>query len=261
MYNIRYGTGGGRLLFPWSGYFRKTEKTLQQLIDFIQSLNPDIAGLIEVDAGSFRSSGHNQAERIAERLGHYHAYKSKYGESRFTGNVPLMSSQGNAFLARDSISNATFHYFKRGVKRLVIELELEELTVFLVHLALTFKVRHHQLKDLYDVVNNTSKPHIVAGDFNAKWGDHEIGLFLAATGLVNADVEGGPTYPSWSPRRQLDFILHSPEINVTRFWKPDVKFSDHLPLVLDFQIDRQRVSGKQAGQASGAVENVNPVGS
>ena len=77
----------------------------------------------------------------------------------------------------------------------------------------------------------------MAGDFNAFWGEREISLFLAATGLSNADPSGAPSFPSWSPRRHLDFILHSPEVETSRFWMPSVLYSDHLPLVYDFKID------------------------
>jgi endonuclease/exonuclease/phosphatase family metal-dependent hydrolase len=118
----------------------------------------------------------------------------------------------------------------------VIELDLSNLTVFLVHLSLTFRVRHHQLSDLYSLVKDCHKPHIVAGDFNARWGDREIRLFLAATQLVSANTAASPSFPSWSPRRQLDFILHSPDIRPRRFWTPEVTLSDHLPLLLDFDL-------------------------
>ena len=109
--------------------------------------------------------------------------------------------------------------------------------VFLVHLSLGFRIRHQQLAMLYQLVHNTEKPHIVAGDFNALWGEKEIDLFLAATGLRNVNVEGKPSFPSWQPKRHLDFILCSPGIRAKKFWIPDVKLSDHLPLVFDFEID------------------------
>jgi endonuclease/exonuclease/phosphatase family metal-dependent hydrolase len=78
---------------------------------------------------------------------------------------------------------------------------------------------------------------IVAGDFNTYWGDHEIYLFTQAAGLRSANTEGLFSYPSRSPRKELDFILHSAQIRVNRFDIPDVQFSDHLPLVCDFTIE------------------------
>ncbi|MBN1268380.1 MAG: endonuclease/exonuclease/phosphatase family protein [Kiritimatiellae bacterium] len=236
LYNIRYGTGGGGRKLPWGGYLRRTHDNLGDITVFLKDLNPDIVGLVEVDAGSYRSQKLNQAQVVAKALGHYHSYRSKYQASHLPGWLPFVHLQGNAFVTRDTIINEQFHYFEKGIKRLVIELELENLTIFLVHLALGFRARHHQLSDLYSLVVDTPKPHIVAGDFNARWGDREIRLFMAATKLANAMPNGAATFPSWQPRRQLDFILHSPEISCQRLWMPRVDYSDHLPLVCDFEI-------------------------
>jgi endonuclease/exonuclease/phosphatase family metal-dependent hydrolase len=235
LYNIRYGTGGGKIHFPLNGYLRRTGRNFEQIVQFLHDLDPDVAGLVEVDAGSYRSCKSNQAEMIADRLGHYHVYRSKYGENSLTRHMPVFNQQGNAFVVRDSGHKETFHYFDRGVKRLVIELEMENVTFFLIHLALSSRLRHRQLGDLYDLLKTVKKPHIVAGDFNALWGEQEVRLFLAATGLKNSHVSNSPTFPSWKPKRHLDFILHSPGISVERCWMPDIHFSDHLRVVCDFQ--------------------------
>ncbi|NIR25502.1 MAG: endonuclease, partial [Gammaproteobacteria bacterium] len=113
---------------------------------------------------------------------------------------------------------------------------LEHVIVYLVHLSLGARARHHQLSDLYSLVKNTSKPCIVAGDFNMLWGEREIDLFLAATGLQNANKCNLPTFPSRQPRRHLDFVLHSKEILIKNFTIPNVSFSDHLPVMVDFDV-------------------------
>jgi endonuclease/exonuclease/phosphatase (EEP) superfamily protein YafD len=77
----------------------------------------------------------------------------------------------------------------------------------------------------------------VAGDFNALWGDRELQLFLAASGLTSANVKSQSSYPSRNPHRELDYIFHSPEIRSTAFQVPKIKLSDHVPLVWDFEID------------------------
>jgi len=235
LYNMRYGTGGG-FCWPWQGYLRHTTPNVNDIAGFLEDLNPDIVGLVEVDGGSFRYRRYHQAEELAARLGHYHCYQSKYREDSWLHHVPVLNKQGNAFLTRDTIQQRQFHFFNRGVKRLVIELELDGLVVFLVHLALKFRVRHQQMGELYDLVKSTRKPHVVAGDFNALWGPDEMNLFLAATGLQNANENGVPTFPSWQPKRELDFIFHSPGIQMTDFSVPAVKFSDHLPLIFDFDL-------------------------
>lgn len=237
LYNIRYGTGFKRSHFPTGSFLRRTGKNLERIGDFLGGLNPDVAGLVEVDAGSYRSKKLNQAQTLAERLGHYHVYRSKYGENSLTNRIPVFNQQGNAFLVRDSGHKETFHYFDRGMKRLVIELEMEKVTFFLIHLALGSRLRHRQLGDLYDLLQTVKKPYIVAGDFNAIWGEQEIRLFQAATGLKNAHASNSPTFPSWKPKRHLDFVLHSPGIEIQKCWMPNVLFSDHLPIVCDFTVN------------------------
>lgn len=69
------------------------------------------------------------------------------------------------------------------------------------------------------------------------WGEREIDMFLAATGLKNANTSRLPTYPSKNPRRHLDFVLHSKEIKIRNFQVPLVSFSDHLPVVVDFDVE------------------------
>ncbi len=239
LYNIRYATGGSKLLFPLWGYFHITRKNLARITEFIGDKNADIIGLVEVDAGSYRTRKQNQAETIARQLGHYHSYACKYASGHAANFIPVLNQQGNAFLTRNSFSQEKFHYFERGMKRLVIELELQNVTVFLVHLSLTSKVRHRQLNELYGMVSATDKPKIVAGDFNALWGDREIQLFLAATKLMNANTMRSPSFPSWKPKRQLDFVLHSKEIKINNFEMPDVRYSDHLPLLCDFEIKQE----------------------
>lgn len=238
-YNIRYGTGHGpgyHLPFPYSGFFKKTGTKLEQIAAFIRSVNPDIVGLVEVDAGSYRTKKSCQVAAIAEQLDHYHVVETKYGENSMASRVPVLNKQGNGILSRETILNHHFHYFEKGVKRLVIEAELPEVVIFIVHLSLKFKHRHQQLEHLHRIISAGTKPVIVAGDFNTFSGDREISLFLAATGLRNANRSGLPSYPSHAPRKHLDFIFHSPELEVTDFFIPDVQLSDHAPLVCDFRL-------------------------
>jgi endonuclease/exonuclease/phosphatase family metal-dependent hydrolase len=238
IYNIRYATGAGagfNFPLPGSGYLRNTSRNLGHITEFIHSQSPDIVGLVEVDLGSLRSSAVNQAESIARAIGHTPCYVSKYGHRSINHKLPILRKQGNAFLSRFPASAQRFHYFELGIKRLIMELELEQVSLFLVHLSLKYRHRHHQMHHLLTLVKNASKPVIVAGDFNTFMGDYEIGMFCAAAGLSNANARGLPSWPSRSPRRQLDFILCGPGIEVTRFDIPQVGYSDHLPLVCDFE--------------------------
>jgi endonuclease/exonuclease/phosphatase family metal-dependent hydrolase len=242
VYNIRYATGTGpsfHLPLPGAGYLRSSRQVLDRITSFLKDLDPDIVGLIEVDTGSIRTGMLNQARFIADHLGHYSSYQCKYGEDSLNQLVPIVRKQGNAFLAAPRVHGERFHYFDAGIKRLIIELELDDVAVFLVHLSLKFRHRHYQLRHLHQLIKRQGKPVIVAGDFNTFWGDHEIYLFMQAAGLKSANVEGRPSYPSRWPRKELDFILYGEGIEPLGFDVPSVLLSDHLPLVFDFEVAGQ----------------------
>ena len=239
VYNIRYAVGAGapaHVPVPGAGYLFGNPGHLDNIIGFLKAEDPDVLGLIEVDIGSVRSGRVNQAEAIAGAMGRYSCYECKYGEESVNQYLPILRKQANAFLARPGVKGERFHYFDTGIKRLIIELELDDVAIFLVHLSLKYRHRHFQLRHLYELVKRCRKPVIVAGDFNTFWGEDEIFLFKEALQLRSANAGGLPSYPSRAPRLELDFILYGPGISVSNFRIPPVTYSDHLPLICDFEV-------------------------
>ena len=239
LYNIRYAVGGGASMhmpLPGAGYVLGNVNVLPEITEFVKSVDPDIVGLIEIDTGSIRSRKVNQAEEIAAALGMNTSYETKYGSKSLNQILPIVRKQGNAFMAAPRVHGEKFHYFDTGIKRLIIEMEMQDYAVFLVHLSVKYRHRHLQLRRLYDLIMETDKPVIVAGDFNTFWGENEIYLFMQAAGLTSANVDSIPTYPSRSPRKELDFVLYQEGIEVTGFEVPQVRHSDHLPIICDFDV-------------------------
>src|SRR5690606_24064990 len=242
LYNIRYGLGLGSALhwpLPGAAFVLGNRTNLQRITELIKSQDPDIVALVEVDTGSIRTRSVNQADVIARALGHYSVYQCKYGTASLNQRLPILRKQGNAFLAAPRVHGERFHYFEKGIKRLIIELELEDCAVFLVHLSLKYRHRHTKLQHLHDLVMASRKPVLIAGDFNTFWGEHEIYLFMKACKLRSANTAGLPSYPSRSPRKELDFVLYGEGIEVTNFYIPSVGYSDHLPLVCDFEVRKK----------------------
>jgi endonuclease/exonuclease/phosphatase family metal-dependent hydrolase len=221
------------------GYLFGNRSNLPRIIDFIKAQDPDIVGLVEVDTGSIRTGNVNQAEAIARALGHYSVYQCKYGANSLNQRLPIVRKQANAFLAAPRVRGERFHYFEKGIKRLIIELELDDCAIFLVHLSLKYRHRHAQLHYLHDLIVAARRPVLVAGDFNTFWGEHEIYLFMKAAKLNNANARSLPSYPSQAPRKEIDFVLYGSGIQVKSFAIPRVKFSDHLPLVCDFEVEQR----------------------
>jgi endonuclease/exonuclease/phosphatase family metal-dependent hydrolase len=255
IYNIRYATGTGpafHLPVPGAGYLRSNRRVLNNITEFIRGEQPDVVGLLEVDSGSIRTGMVNQAEHIARQLGHFSTFQCKYKSGSINTFMPIVRKQGNAFLSGPNVAGERFHYFDTGIKRLIIELELTDVCVFLVHLSLKFRQRQYQLRSLHDLVVQSAKPVIVAGDFNTFWGTHEIFLFMRAAGLRSANAAGLPSFPARVPRIELDFVLVSDGIEVTDFRVPDVRFSDHRPLVCDFLVDSRRRTSPEKAAVSAA---------
>ncbi len=239
IYNIRYATGTGpafHLPLPGAGYLRSSRRVLDDITQFIRSEDPDLVGLIEVDTGSVRSALVNQAEYIAQHLGHYTVYECKYGAASINNQLPIVRKQGNAILAAPRVTGERFHYFPTGIKRLIIEMELDDVCIFLVHLSLKYRHRQEQLRHLHDLVLAAQKPVVVAGDFNTFSGTNELYLFMRATGLRSANLKGLASFPARIPRFELDFVLVSREIELIDFRVPNVQHSDHRPVICDFKV-------------------------
>jgi len=165
-----------------------------------------------VDEGFLSLRAQEQAQIIADALGITNMYRVEVRHLSLVGRLTLLSSRAmpSSRAIRSPNAHSTIH---KGVKRAGDRAELQNITVFLVHLAVTFGARHQQLGDLYSLVkarpSPTSWPAI-----STPVGDPEIRLFLAAPAR-NATRRPSLPSPSWAPRRQLDFVLHSPEIRIS----------------------------------------------
>lgn len=236
VYNIAYGSGAPSSytenILKIHRYLKRPDKNLKKISTFIESSKADIVGLIEIDTGSFRASRQNQAEDSS----HYTHCLTKYGESLTGKIIPILRKQGNAILAKDKESNGIYHYFPGGFKKLIIELDMGSFRFFLLHLSLTKRARKMQFDHMANLLSSSKCPVIIAGDFNAFRGTSELRNMRKKLGLVNPNVDKLPTYPSWHPKHQLDFILCSKEIKIKNFEIPNVHLSDHLPLIMDFEL-------------------------
>jgi endonuclease/exonuclease/phosphatase family metal-dependent hydrolase len=236
IYNIAYGTGSpgsnaGRLITSHR-YLYTNAEYFDQIAEFIDSVDPDVIGLLEADSGSFRTGKVHHAEKLAERLNHFHISENKYGTNSPGRIIPLLKNQTNAIVTSDDNNRTKFHYFPCGFKKLIIEIEIDGIVLFLVHLSIRRKIRTRQLAYLNELITN-DKPIIIAGDFNTFKGNQELSRLKTELKLFNPNLDNCPTYPSWKPKHQLDYILCSEQLQVSSFAIPKVEFSDHLPLIAE----------------------------
>jgi endonuclease/exonuclease/phosphatase family metal-dependent hydrolase len=241
LYNIAYGTGApqsyAHRAVTLHRYLKSPPHHIQMLHEFVCAQEPDIVGLVEMDTGSFRAGGHNHVTEMARLLSHDYLHCSKYHANSIGRRLPILRHQCNALFANVRLEACEQHYLPHGFKRLVLEARVHGTRIFLVHLALNEHTRRKQLSWLGRLVGLSEEPVILAGDFNTFKGRHELENLKAVTGLKSANRERRATYPSWAPRKELDFILCSPAVNIDRFEvMHPVRLSDHLPLLLEYSL-------------------------
>ncbi len=247
LYNIQYFAGtrgniGGYLQF-WKMFV--PPKYLDYVIaNELKKLNPDILGLVEIDIGSIRAKRQNKVTFFKDFLEFKGAVERvKYtnkGFSRLFNSLPIIKKQANAIVSKEKISEIKYHQLNNGTKRMVIEATLntpKRLKLLLLHLSLGKKSRTKQLKQLVEIVKKIEEPLIVMGDFNIFNGMNEIEDLLKNTKLDYYPHEKKiMTQPTNKPSKSLDLILTSKEIEVKEYKVLDFQYSDHLPVMIDFNI-------------------------
>ena len=246
-YNIQYEEGNGKGLYEYLNIhrlLRSNPALSQKMASFLSQYNPDIVGLLEVDAGSSRTNHVDQASILANALGmEYIVEAGKYAGRGFhwlLRKLPIMSKLSNAILTRKDIGRPVVHVLSRGMKNIAIQLPFTEpkpFNVLLLHLALRRKTRLAQLKEVSYIVKNIDTPVVVVGDFNT-FKTAELQVLLSSTRLHDAYLPGADafTQPSWNPKYRLDNVLVSPDITVENYQVLQSRLSDHLPVLVDFSL-------------------------
>ncbi|NLG80380.1 MAG: hypothetical protein GX492_11265 [Firmicutes bacterium] len=248
-YNIHSGVGADLKL------------DLDRIADLIRDQGADIVGLCEVDQGTRRSGGVDQARYIAERLGYYYAYGPNF---MYDGGA-----FGNAVLSRYPIVSSTNHplpniHFNepRGLLEAQVDTGGGILNVFVTHLDVEYAdSRLAQARAVIEISSKAAGPKIVMGDLNASpTGSPEIAVLLrhfndtqqvyrvlvdsaelVKEGLFARDyLKGGYTYDAYDPARRIDYILTSFDIKVPAAAGtarvPRTLASDHLPYAATIEL-------------------------
>lgn len=234
-YNIHKGIGGLDRRYD-----------LSRIVETIRHYQPDVALLQEVDDGVKRSSHDCQVDLLAEA--------AELPHRAYQRNVRMrVGHYGNAVLSRfPLIGPADFDLTIRFKKRrcaLLCQVSVEHagevrtVAIANVHLGLAGFERQIQLRRLLahsplaEIV--AGAPLIVAGDFNDVWENlgrrvmHPAGFQLAGAQVC--------TFPAAAPLRRLDRVFYRGQIEATAAFAghngPARRASDHLPLIVDFELD------------------------
>ena len=181
----------------------------------------DLVGLQETDAGSLRTSFINQTEYLAAHSGFpfwYDQTNRKLGQARAAqqrGIVPLAATRKCANTDYPVYTGAAPCSFDLGAAPTGWRC-----------LSCTSRWAHLHVRGRSLFCASAIKEHplaIVMGDLNCSTSNVSVQQMLDTTGL-HAPSDTLSTFPSWRPRRSLDHILISRELEMLHVDSPDWAF-------------------------------------
>ena len=215
----------------------------------LAGLEPDIVALQELDVGRARTGGVDQAHEIARRLDmacHFHAAltveEERYGDAILTC-FPERLVKSGPLPGYDRIPQLE----PRGA--IWVEVTIDGVAVQVINTHLGLVPREQQIQAAYLASHawlqhpGCQGPKILLGDFNATATSVVYRTFMgqlsAARTLAKVKTPTA-TFPSPLPVLRIDHVFVSPEITVGGVFAPFAPItraaSDHLPLVMDFEV-------------------------
>ena len=104
-----------------------------------------------------------------------------------------------------------------------------------------YKKRSVQAEMLHEKIKESPYPVIVCGDFNDV--PNSYTYYTAKGNLLDAFLKKGSgfgrTFRFISPTLRIDYILADKKFEVTGFNKIEVNYSDHYPIIADFEMPKE----------------------
>jgi endonuclease/exonuclease/phosphatase family metal-dependent hydrolase len=200
---------------------------LQEIVDTVRRVDPDIMGLQEADAGRVPSLSVDQVLWLSRKLNMYSAYGPSWG-----------STYGVAVLSKYPIVEhhrylLTSEEQQRACLETRIDVQGQNLSFFSVHLGLNVEERERQLDELLAYTVQAPAPQVLVGDFNANPDSHEVERVLDQfeDAFALGGTGSGYTSPADVPQETIDYVFVSPDIHVVSAQVTPSLASDHLPIV------------------------------
>ncbi|GIU69513.1 MAG: hypothetical protein KatS3mg002_0749 [Candidatus Woesearchaeota archaeon] len=243
-------------LFFWKYFLPHSQKSIIKISEYIKYNNIDIAVFTEADAGSIRTNFIDQVSLISRNSGLKNGFFFK------TTNILKITNQGNGILTKYRIiNNKQYPLPSIGEPRFLCQSTIEIrdetknknskntlktknkindriknnedlLNVFITHLSISKRNRVKQIEEINNIISKIKGSKILLGDFNISSDDELLPLQNENFKRISFIK----TYPSWNPKKCFDNIFLSSNIKKYSISKADILVSDHLGLILDFDI-------------------------
>jgi endonuclease/exonuclease/phosphatase family metal-dependent hydrolase len=237
---------------------------LERVAEVIRAAQPDIVALQEVDRGSRRAGGLDQAAVLAEQTGlPYHAH---FRTTELHGGA-----YGVALLSRFPLEALAQYPLPvprgaepRTLAHALMRVEGREVSVYVTHLIrqpFNGNARMRQSALIAGLLARDARPKLLMGDLND--GPDSRTVRLLRRELTDAFVASGQgpdgTYPlplPFSPAVRIDYVLTSEAFVPLRSAVLRVGASDHYPVVADVrlrEVEVQVVAQEETEHAVGAA--------
>jgi endonuclease/exonuclease/phosphatase family metal-dependent hydrolase len=221
-YNIHHGAGMDGVL------------DLERIAAVIRRAEPDLVALQEVDRGTARSGGADQAAELARMTGMQHVYGAA---------MPYDGGEyGLAILSRPNVLESTVHrlphsegHEPRIALEATVPFDSEVLSFVCVHYQHdSAEDRRQQAMAVASIEREPSDLVIIAGDFNARLDEPPVMITSVFMESATGD-DPIPTWPADTPTEAIDHVLvgrlgrmETTQVEVIE----EPVASDHRPLVV-----------------------------
>lgn len=220
-----------------------------RIAEVLARLEPDIVALQELDVGRRRTNHVDQAHEIAQRLAmthHFHAAmrveEERYGDAILT-SLPERLVKAGPLPGYPRVPGLE----PRGALWVEVDVGGRPLQVINTHLGLVPREQQIQAAHLAGATwlenDALTWPAILLGDFNATAGSvvyRTLCAPLKPARKLAPRREPDATFPSALPVLRIDHLFVSPGVEVNAVFAPLDPLtrvaSDHLPLVMDFEL-------------------------
>jgi len=218
---------------------------------------PDIVALQELDVGRARTRGVDQAHAIAELLGmrsRFHAALTVedelYGDAILTA-LPERLVKAGPLPGLPALPQLE----PRGAVWAEVETDAGTVQVVNTHLGLLAREQVAQTEALLGpewLGRRDLSRTLLLGDFNASSGSQAYKRLIEAFGDAQqlAPLKPAPTFPAMFPMLRIDHVFVGRAIEVRRAWTSTSALartaSDHLPLVVDFELRSSRAAASRS---------------
>jgi len=218
--------------FIWKYFLPHNKNAIYEIVDVINDEKIDIATFTEMEGPSYRTRHLNYVNTIAEMT------RLKNNAFFPVNKLFKAGNRGNGIAtAHTLISSENIRLKTKLENRYLsvskIKIHNSTITVLTTQLALGTKSRSNELSQVAEIINRIEGPIIFTGDLNTEK-EYELDI-LKRTRLKR--IETTNTFPSWKPKRRIDYIFYSPDFEVVESYVEDkTKVSDHLPVVAEFRL-------------------------